>query len=524
MNSLTVVLAGLIIVLIFGLGVYGRRVLAATDKRSMGLPIGLQNLQPLLRQRYLVLAEPVAFATIELAKRPSLTLNLQSASVRISRQEGLTEAHLSANFPSRWSIADGVILEMSELEVDPFAENCRLVKLSQVPLAQAESVERSRIRLGEDCVYIDDEPVQLIGGDQVLELVLPADYRGDLSVVNGGSGSVVFVDKHSGGDLSLVSECGDYSGAEIDVCNLLVECSDSAAVRFTVVAAADLDVCMEDGNFGADSLTVSGSSRIRFTGSGDLDVPHLKAASATLTLDESSYTNVTLGTVAAPSFVVNNDGQGEIGMEKVDSEQCSLSLGAAAGNLQADSVNAGVFDFSVAGNGDLTVKKLVASISATFRMDDGSYCNLQIDELAGGALDLQSEGSGDMTLPQVQAASFKGVATNGAAFTFGTVTIDGRFEAEQHENGTSRLQSLKAATTSLYCADLGSFEVAYLDTDLALLKSEGDYGIDVEAGRIGSLQAAALSCGDIKVQAEVVNWKVSESDSGTVTIKDRTFD
>lgn len=475
--------------------------------------------------RYLVDGDVRQFAALPISDLRRITLSLSSAEVVIKHPEdgsgeGLLE--LRANFPGRWSVVNGNIEEVEDFEYDPTDERLRVTSADGDMHLRNQPVERSRMRLTDGRLYIDEKRVQLVTADQVLEIIVPVGFNGGLEISNTGGAQVSF-DCDWQGDLSLESELGDFSGQSLKVGTLKVNCSDSAACDFGEISAESAEINMADGNFKARALHAAGSAEISFSGTGDLEIGSL-SGSVSLNLQEGSNTYVVIGDASGAKLDVVNDGEGKVDITTVASDNVDFAIGGEAGNVTLGEVNCSIFGFDVCGYGDLSVTKLAAAVSATLVSQDGSNSIFTVGELKCASTDITLDGEGDAKIETVGGGSFKGVAgSNGAAFGLGAVDLTGPFDLEQYGNGDTTVQALFSPTVKLYCSDNGSFSVTRLKAAVANLKSEGDYGIRVDRSKIQALYAEALGSGDIDVTGEVGNWKTRESDYASVTVTEAEY-
>jgi hypothetical protein len=468
----------------------------------------------------LVDAEPRTFAVIQAADVRRLTLTVSSAKVTIRRnlEEAENLVRLVSNFPTGWSIAGGAIEELDSFDFDPTAEPFRVYLESERLLGNFEPVAKTRMSYENERLRIDEKSTRCTTAALVLELVVPANFKGDLSVTNNGDSTIAFDCNWSEGDLSLVSEGGDFSGQSLKVANLNIECGSSAAVDFEDISATNCTATMVDGNFSANSLEVTGISDITFSGSGDLDIGKIKGLKTTVTLDEDANTNITLGDVETDDFRVDHGGSGKLNVDSIVAASTTLDMGSNADSVELGTVFSDIFSFDVCGSGDLTVTKLVAAVSANLVLQEDCNCIVKIGELDSAATDINSDSNYGITIDTLKGGSFKGSAGYDCAFELGVVELTGPFDLEQHSSGSSRIAALFSPTVKLYCTDTGSVDVKRMKADVANLKSEGEYGITVDTCKVKALYADALGSGDISVTGELGNWKVRDNDDASVNI------
>lgn len=511
--------------------------------------------------RFLLLGEMQDVAEIPVASLSKITLNVGSARVKLTRvptepavspdaagsdvagadaaatgpalEAGSAAAivesvvpalvRIRANFPTHWSIVGGTIQELTETTpVSPHAAHFRVVSMGYGAAAQRESVDPARITEDGTRILVDGNAALLVEEDNVIEILVPEQFVGDLSVVNEGSQEIKLAGVWTGGAVALTAtEGGDFSGGQFLALNsFYAECSEAGTLDFEAIEARRIDASLVNGNCTVKRIAGGERVEISFSGYGDLKVESLSGGEVIVCLDGDANTNVELIAVSTTSLKIDNNGDGAVDIGTFAGGRLEAYLGSSAGNLDIDTVDARAFSFKVEGQGDLNVGTLKATESAVLELTGDSHCNVEIETLEADRVRIESCGDGNVKVDNCKGGSlFEGLIEGGGNLSLGDTVVKGRFRFAQHNDGDSNVTSLDALVADLYCTDNGSLSVDKLHADQAIITNDSDYTIKVADGAVNVLTAVVNGSGDVDFNADARSFHCKSGENGSINLK-----
>jgi hypothetical protein len=492
--------------------------------------IGQKIVSP-LSQVYLVGGAATQFASItpqpgpsgiSLSKTPQgtrLSIDVTSASVRIRRDGSNDAIIVKANFPSNWRVDGQSIAQVAEVGPQVLTEGSNLAFFGIA--LQRTVIEASRVQVSNGEVRIDGNVVKpIFEGDQ-LEVIVPANFTGSLSVNNHGSDEVT-IDDWKGGSLSLTSTGGgDFKGGYLSgLSSLTIDIEGNGAVDFGAIEADNFSATLENGNFEVSSVK-SGAFAMKVVGTGDITSDTIELDAGTLELTEQSNCNVAVGELrASRKLTIESLSSGDVEITTIKGGEFTLTF-ASSSNFTNETVEAEAFSFECADDatGDFNADSLTASRSLALTAAEGSNCNFNIGSVDSERTQLRSHGVGDVEISTIRGGSFEGSFGSNSNFNLtDDVQLAAKFDLEMVGTGDASLSNVNADDVALLTTDNANVSIGWMTSKKASFKNEGSGTVELEDGNVDSLELAITDSGDINVCGTFAALHTSKTGSGSLNI------
>ncbi len=465
------------------------------------------------------------FATSEMQEIASLytgsavRLKVKGASVRVRREGAGEKIIISANYPINWRNNEGTIEQIETTDSNKAAPAASL-KLVKVLSLSREPVNPSRVQISGSDILVDGAKANVMFSGDELEVVVPESHRGDIIVVNEGSDEVS-IERWVGGKVELTSTASaDFTGGELTELDAFrVSMSDSGAVTFDRIAAAEVEVSLVNGNFEVPSVTATKKYKLTVTGSGDVTMSDaLNVEDGVIELPVDSYSNLTVGTVTCKNLSIYSVGQGNCEFDSVSGGTLKANFANSSAFTVSNRISVETFDYTCEGSGDLNCEEIYATAAVTIKTTSESYCNVSTSTIDAPKVKIESLGKGNVDLYDVRSDTFVGAFDGDSYFTVENRLRGGNTTLEMRNVGDASIGELSASEASITSRSNSNVTISNLESDATSLTNEGSGTIDVEDGRGARLTLTTHNGGDITICGDFSSVTTNKSGSGTITI------
>lgn len=454
-----------------------------------------------------------------LQKEVQIRIKVTSAAVRVKRGGDGDIVVVKANFPSSWETDNGHITQIGKAGEHLLSGEVN-VRFFHPFGRQSQPIDRGRVEITPDGqILVDKRVIKHAFEDDELEVTIPDDFCGSLSVMNEGVGDVS-IDEWNGGNLLLESSGGgDFSCGDLNALqSLTIEVAGVGSINLGRVETDSFSGKIDAGDFEATSLKAK-SLWMQASGMGDISCDEIEVEQGELNLAGDSNCNVSVSELRATrELKILSVGTGDVAIDAIRGGRFHLVFWSNS-NFNGDIVEADVFSFESDGTGDFNASVVAAVHHLLFAMSPESKCNVYAKAFDSTVIEVRSLGKGDVDVDAISGGDFAGRFESMSNLEVDDdIELSGKFALQMLGTGDASLPDIYVDAAEIVSLENACIDIAWIKGRAVFVRNAGSGYTEIESGEIDDLELVSTDSGDIKACGTFAAVRTTRSSSGAITI------